>query len=141
MKKIINGKKYDTATAKELGCWANTWDCGDHTYCAEHLYRKRTGEFFLCGEGGPRSRYAKSCGNNCWSSGQDIVPLTYEAAREWTEEHLSSDEYEEIFGEVTEDDSRKVVTLSLSVGAIERAKRAASQAGVSLSAYIESLIG
>lgn len=27
MKKIINGKKYDTETAKELGSWSNGLEC------------------------------------------------------------------------------------------------------------------
>ena len=54
---------------------------------------------------------------------------------------MSAEEYESAFGAVVEDNSRTVVTMSLSVSAVERAKRAAAQAGLSLSAYIESLIG
>lgn len=140
MKKIIKGKVYDTSTAQLVGEWSNGNYTNDFSYCSEDLYRKRTGEFFLHGEGGPMSKYAKSCGNNSWSGGSKIVPLTYEAAQEWAEEHLTADEYEAIFGEVVEDDSRTVITLSMSVSAIERAKRAASQTGVSLSSYVESLI-
>ncbi len=140
MKKIINGKVYDTDKAERVGEWDNgKWD--DRLYrCCEDLYRKRTGEFFLHGYGGPGSKYAVSCGNNSWSGSEKIIPLSYEAAQKWAEEHLNGDEYESIFGEVTEDDSRITLTLSMSASSVERAKRAASQKGSSLSAYFEELI-
>ena len=67
--------------------------------------------------------------------------MSWDEARAWAEENLSTDEYESIFGEVTEDDSRENVTLSLSVATAERARRAAAPAGITLSAYIEGLIG
>ena len=139
MKKIINGKVYDTNSAKRVGDWGNG-RYGEFSYCSEELYRKRTGEFFLYGEGGAQSKYSKSCGNNSWSGSEMIIPLSYEAAQKWAEEHLDGDAYEAIFGEVEEDDSRIQIGLSLSASAVERAKRSAAQAGLSLSAYIESLI-
>lgn len=139
MKKIINGKLYDTTTAQLVGSWDNNMG-GTFDYAAESLYRKRTGEFFLHGKGGARSRYATHCGNDSWGSGEAIIPLRWEAARQWAEEHLEADEYQAAFGQIAEDDSRTVVTLSLSASSLEKAKRAASQKGMSLSAYIESLI-
>ncbi len=140
MKKIINGKVYDTEKAERVGEWDNgKWD--DRLYhCSEELYRKRTGEFFLYGCGGPGSKYSVSCGNNSWSGGEKIIPLSYEAAQKWAEEHLAGDEYEAIFGEVIEDESRATISISMSTAAIERAKRSAAKANLSLSAYIESLI-
>lgn len=139
MKKIINGKLYDTDTAHLVGEWDNQ-RYGSFDYVSESLYRKRTGEFFLHGEGGARSRYATHCGNDSWGSGEAIIPLTWDSARQWAEEHLDADEYQAAFGEIVEDDSRTVVTLSLSASSLEKAKRAASQKGMSLSAYIESLL-
>ncbi len=140
MKKIINGKLYDTGTAQCVGSWSNGYYTNDFSYCAEELYRKRTGEFFLYGEGGPMSKYSVSHGNNEWGGGEEIIPLTYDAARQWAEKHLDADEYQEIFGEVAEDDSRVALSISISAAAAERARRAAAQQGLSLSAYIESLI-
>ena len=140
MKKIINGKMYDTDTAKWMASWSDGLSFRDFTHVEETLYQKRTGEFFLHGAGGPASRYAVSSGQNSWSGGEKIIPLSWEAARKWAEEHLDADGYEAIFGPVAEDDSRAVVTMSLSAGALEKAKRAAAQAGISLSAYIENLI-
>lgn len=101
MKKIIEGKKYDTSTAEKVAGWWNHRSASDFDYCSEDLYRKRNGEFFLCGEGGARSKYAVSCGQNSWGGGEDITPLTEDEAREWVEAH-ANDKYEEIFGEVAE---------------------------------------
>ncbi|MBO5969937.1 MAG: hypothetical protein J6S14_15725 [Clostridia bacterium] len=102
MKKIINGKKYDTGTAKELGIWSNSYYPGDFAYCSETLYRKKTGEYFLYGIGGPMSKYAEHIGSNTTIGGSNIKPMTESEAREWAETHLDAEEYEEIFGEVEE---------------------------------------
>ena len=100
MKKIINGKKYDTETATNVAMWDNE-RYRDFAHCREELYRKRTGEYFLHGPGGPMSKYRKSDGNTT-SGGEDIIPLTYDEAKEWGEKKLTADEYEEVFGEVEE---------------------------------------
>ena len=139
MKKIINGKVYDTDTAERVGSWDNGKYTNDLYYCSEDLYRKRTGEFFLYGEGGPGSKYAVSCGSNSWSGGEKIIPLTYDAAQKWAE-CLSGEEYEAIFGTVEEDESRVKVTFSISAAAADKLRKAADKAGLSLSAYLETLI-
>lgn len=103
MKKIINGKKYDTETATYLGRYqspGNGWS--DFSYYEETLYRKKTGEFFLHGEGGPMTRYARSESGNTRTGGETIIPLTIDEAKAWAEEKLEADKYEEIFGEVEE---------------------------------------
>lgn len=102
MKKIINGKKYDTDTASCVGSWDNGYGYSEFGYFSEALYRKKTGEFFLHGKGGAASKYAKSCGENSWSGGEEILPLTEDEAKKWAEGHLEADEYEQIFGEVAE---------------------------------------
>ena len=140
MRKIINGKQYDTEKAKMMGEWANTWNIRDFSYISETLYKKRNGEFFLYGEGGPNTKYATSLPDGFWSSGSKIIPITWDHAKEWAEKHLTADEYEAIFGEIEDDGSKTIVTISLSSAAVEKAKRAASQAGITLSAYIESII-
>lgn len=101
MKKIIDGKKYDTATAEFLASWWNGLVSNDFAHCSEELYRKRTGEFFLYGEGGPMSGYRRVIGSNEWSGGEEIRPLTEAEARKWVEEKANH-HYEEIFGEVEE---------------------------------------
>lgn len=101
MKKIVNGKLYDTDTAKEVGCYSNGYGTGDFQYCYESLYRKRTGEYFLYGRGGARSKYSERCGNG-WSEGWMIIPYTEEEAKEWAVENMDADDYMELFGTVEE---------------------------------------
>ena len=102
MKKIINGKKYDTETAKKVGFACNNVGRGDFSWWEEELYQKKTGEFFLYGTGGPASKYNQSCGLNEWTGGEHIYPMTIDEAKKWAEKNLDADEYEEIFGEVKE---------------------------------------
>lgn len=139
MKKVINGKLYNTQTAKLLGedSYSNP---SDFNYWIESLFQKRTGEFFLYGEGGPMSRYAQTTSQNEWSGGEQIQPLTVENARQWAEQHLSADEYESIFGEITEDDNKKNATFSISRDAIELLARMASETGKTRSELVEEMI-
>lgn len=102
MKKIINGKKYNTETAKRLGYWENEYSTSDFGHVEETLYRKRTGEFFLYGEGGAATSYARQDENGDWVYGEAITPMTEKEAKKWAERHLTPDEYIEIFGEVEE---------------------------------------
>lgn len=102
MKKIINGKKYNTETAKQLAESWNGLSPTDVRYEKEYLYKKKTGEFFLYGKGGAGSKYAESNGDNTWSGGEKIIPIGEEKAKSWCENHLSVEEYEEIWGEVEE---------------------------------------
>ena len=116
MKKIINGKSYDTTTAKAIGSeWESTVYVTDFDYFCEQLYRKKTGEYFLHGQGNAASKYSKSEGNNSWTGGSAIIPLTYDAAREWAEKHLNADEYESEFGVV--DESDEVCNVSVRIPA------------------------
>lgn len=102
MKKIIKGRKYDTATANEVACDMYNGSCSDFQWWQEALMQKRTGEYFLYGQGGAMSKYAESCGQNSWCGGSEIIPLTLDEAKRWAEEHMDADRYEEVFGEVEE---------------------------------------
>lgn len=67
------------------------------------------------------------------------MPLSYKEAQKWAEEKLDGDEYEEIFGEVSEDDGRSTISFSLPTNLIRHLRMEASRAGISLSEYAESL--
>lgn len=139
MKKIINNKRYDTETSREIGSdsYSNRRDF--HYWC-ETLYCKRTGEYFLHGEGGQASKYAETVGQNEWSGGERIIPLSYENARQWAEDHLDADDYETEFGEVAEDDSTETLTISLPASTIAKIRRKAQERGTSVSGAIGELI-
>lgn len=102
MKSIINGKKYDTDTAQEIVSHDNGLGSGDFRSLSETLYLKKTGEYFLYGEGGAMTRYARSCGNMSFGGGKKIIPITLDEAKEFVESYCSSDRYEELFGAIGE---------------------------------------
>jgi len=101
MRKIIKGKTYDTRTARQIDYWTNGYTPRDFSYCYESLYLKRTGEFFLHGEGGAMSRYGQHFGD-MHGSGEQIRPLTVAEAKEWMEQHSTAYKYNEVFGETAE---------------------------------------
>lgn len=92
MKKIINGRLYNTDTAQYIGYSENGYMPGDVHFTREELYRKKNGEFFFYCQGGAFSQYSEPCdGGTC--AGSTIILTTDEMAREWAEEHLSVDKY------------------------------------------------
>ena len=102
MRTIINGRKYDTETATEIAC-DKAYPISDGRHYDETLYRKRNGEFFLYGHGGPLSRYSRSVsGSDMWCGGSKVIPLSDEEARSWVESICSYNTYCELFGEPEE---------------------------------------
>jgi len=101
MKKVIDGKCYNTETAEECARWSNDLSTNDFHYCSETLYRTRKGTYFLFGKGGAASRYSEPVGN-MRGAGTKIVPLTENEARYWMEQHFDGDDFEAVFGEVEE---------------------------------------
>ena len=140
MKKIINGKVYNTETAKQMAFWCNAGSWRDFHHFEETLYRKKTGEYFLFGEGGPMTKYAISTGQNSWSGGEKIIPLDYDNACRWAEEHLDGDEYEAIFGPVEEDETKINATFRITASALENARRQAAKKGMTISEYVDGLL-
>lgn len=106
MKKIINGKVYDTNTAKEICCKEPIEYQNDLYYSCKTLYRKKTGEFFF----------------NIFSnqSGNKIEPISFNDAKSFVEEYGTAEQYEALFGEP--DESGEAVTLGLQVSAAAAAK-------------------
>lgn len=137
MKKIISGKLYDTETATKVASCYHGDGPRDFRHYSEALYRKRTGEYFLAGEGGPMSHYAVTTGTNSWSGGEKIFPLTYKDAREWAEREMDADDYEAEFGAVSEEDTVHL-HISLPADVADRIRKAAAAEGVSVSAVIAS---
>lgn len=140
MKKIINNKRYDTDTAKKVAEYDSDVARSDFNFYHEDLYQKRTGEFFLYGQGNAASKYAERAFPDGWQSGEKIVPLTVGEAREWAERTQDADTYESIFGVVDEDDSKTVTTISLSQSTLKKLKEIAADYKISMSAVVEGLV-
>lgn len=102
MKKIINGKKYDTETARMVGCFVWGKNKEDVNYSVEILFCKKTGEYFLYEEDNIIPEYYISGRKNLMSCGKTLTPYSWERAQKWAMENLDGDDYEEEFGEVEE---------------------------------------
>lgn len=140
MNKLINGKRYDTDKAELIAQSDNGCYVGDLDFYCETLYRKRTGEFFLHVEGGPRTRCAKRDGSG-WVGGEEINPLPYREACEWAEENMDADEYASAFGDPDNDDDAIVSALfKISANAKTKLEREASRTGKTQSRIVEELI-
>nr|WP_072537090.1 hypothetical protein [Anaerococcus mediterraneensis] len=96
MKRIINGKRYDTDTAQFIKTYSSDLSISDFRYYDESLYLKKTGEFFLYATGNGSSKYASKYGD-LRGPGEKIVPLTLDEAKAWVEKIEDPDLYEELF--------------------------------------------
>lgn len=91
MKKIIDGLLYDTEAdnVEPIASAESTHQRGDFAWWDEWLYRTENGRFFLHGEGGPRSKYAKAFAGGA-SGSEDIRALSEDEAYDWMERHASA---------------------------------------------------
>lgn len=91
MKKIINGKHYDTTNATIIG-QHQIGRPDRRVYLKEGLYHTpRSKDFFLAGESGPYGPYAKYLGDNTYGYGEGVRPLTVPQAVEWAKHYLGKD--------------------------------------------------
>lgn len=125
MKKVINGKVYDTETAKEIGAWDNGI-YGSFDQVSEHLFRKRTGEYFL-------NRFDGY-------SGETIRKMTYEEARQWAEDRLDADAYLSEFDAVADDDSTVSVCYSIKASTRDLVEGECRKTGETRSAVIDRIV-
>lgn len=150
MKKRIDTLMYDTETAKKLGDWYSDCSRNDFNYWHEALYKKRTGEYFLYGEGGPSSKYAEQAygDQNAMTGGEDITPLTFNEARKWYEGANNNDDecapdevYKHEFEPVgSKDDTVDTYSMRLHKSAKIKLQKMAQKQGISQSEVIENLI-
>lgn len=76
MKKTINGAAFNTEKAILIGTAGGGFP-GDFKHWEAGLYKTpRSGRYFLAGSGGPMTRFAQSAGQNSWTGGEDLIPMT-----------------------------------------------------------------
>lgn len=109
MRKVINGKVYDTGTAKLVAEWDNGEQFGSFASVEYGLYRKKTGEFFLHVWGGAATRWA-AVRDGRTKAAEHVVLVSYDEAREFAERHADVDMYGEVFG-FAEDEATVTVTV------------------------------
>lgn len=140
MKKIINGRRYDTDTAEFIGAGSSDYAVNDFNYFKEDLYLKKTGEFFIHGIGNAGSKYSESTGYNSYQGGERLIPLTEDEAKKWVEKYLDADAYEELF---ELDPEEEIVRQSVSMSAELNAKlrEAAKIDGQAISQIVSDAVG
>lgn len=93
MRKIFEGKVYNTETAEEVGYYENGRSKSDFNYYAASLYRTKKGRFFLQGV----ALHPNSWDSNSSSLQKFLEVLDIDQAKSWVETYLDADEYENIF--------------------------------------------
>jgi hypothetical protein len=98
MIRIVNGKRYNTETA-ELLCNISRggYSRSDFAYDDTDLYVTKNGNFFIAGEGGARSRWAQSYGQNGSQGGSGLRPIDKNDARNLLEQYGEPEQVEALF--------------------------------------------
>lgn len=110
IRKKINGVTYDTEKSEYIGCYATRgyYDYPKGEYCQD-LYKTDEGDFFLV---------HIECAENYYDQKPvytyDIIPLVPDEAEDWVMEHLDGEDYESLYGAVTEDNSVLHVCIAIS---------------------------
>lgn len=99
MKKVIDGRIFDTEKATRVAFHDNGRSDSDFRTESEGLYRTGRGAWFLAGEGGALTKYRQQFGD-MWGYGEAIIPLTDEEALKWLEDHGRTQLAEKYFEDV-----------------------------------------
>ncbi|AQT68241.1 hypothetical protein STSP2_01397 [Anaerohalosphaera lusitana] len=98
MKKVVEGKLYDTEVAEEI-CYYSYGYSGDFRYCSEVLYKSPNGQFFIEYDGGPYSKYSEAGGPQKVYGSSGIKLVSEDEAQSFVEENGSAEDYIKAFGE------------------------------------------
>ena len=101
MRKVINGKVYDTETAERVHEVSFGY-ASDFNHFEEALYRTPNGRWFIVGSGGALTRYATSHSDGTRSGGSAVIVLSDEEALRYLEQNDADAETIERFFQVEE---------------------------------------
>jgi len=106
MRRIINGKRYDTDKAIAVGGYdhGSYPGSGDFSHWSATLYKTpRSGRFFLVGEGGAMTMFATHYPDGMSGGGERLLEMSVEEALDWAERYLPTETIEEHFADLLED--------------------------------------
>jgi hypothetical protein len=89
MKDVIDGRLYDTEaeTTEHIATHQPVADRGNFNFLREELHKTASGEYFIAGEGGPKTKYSKRVGTGEYSGSSEIRPLSDDEAFQWMQSH------------------------------------------------------
>jgi len=99
MKKVIDGKTYNTDTAMFICETGNALPNSDFKWEISSLYKTKKGAFFIAGAGGALSRFPTITGNRK-TEGRGLILLTNEEALELFEKHGKAKNTKEFFDDI-----------------------------------------
>ena len=102
MRKIIDGRVYDTDTARLVCPIHCSYSQGDFNYEDTDLYKTGRGQYFLAGTGGPMTRWAQPEGSSGRRGGNGIMLIEILEAREIVEQNGTDEQWIAEFGEPEE---------------------------------------
>jgi hypothetical protein len=87
MKDVIDGQLYDTDAdgVESIAIHQPVADRGDFSYLCERLYKTESGQYFIAGEGGAKTKYSKRVGTGEYSGSSEIRPVSEEEAFRWAQ--------------------------------------------------------
>lgn len=94
--KIIDGLRYNTATAEEICTFESERSRDDFRFEVTSLYQTPRGRFFLAGYGGAMTRWAQPVQGG-QMGGEGLQPVGTSEAREFAERHADVDTVAEFF--------------------------------------------
>lgn len=103
MKKVVDGKLYDTETAELVHEWDNGRYGNDFRYRSKDLYRTKKGNWFMYHVGGPMTDMSVSCGSNSTCGSKDIEPVSEKDAVGFLESHDGTEVLLKLFAEQIEE--------------------------------------
>lgn len=119
MKRIINGRRYDTEKAEKIGTYSHP-----QGLLVAGLYRKRSGEYFL---------------HMVDSTGGTLTPMSQAAAALWAKKMLNRADFAAAFGPVPSN-SPSALFVDIGKEAMACLRRGCEAEGVTLKAFVERLI-
>ena len=96
MKKVIDGKVYNTETAELVHEWTNGRSTRDFKHRSKDLYKTKKGNWFIY-------HMAVSCGDNSYSGSKDIEPISEKNALRFLESHDGIKAIEKYFADQIEE--------------------------------------